>query len=118
MHLIPGIPNEGKYFLAAWKEALKAPALPFGSPGSLAAVLEGAGVVSCNTYIVVAGSACNRTVPSALWDSFPSLCKGMSALGPDKFVMVSSKIALGCPTWELAGLVHGKILTPISVCLE
>lgn len=104
--------------LAAWKEALKPPAFPFGSPGSLAAVLEGAGVVSCNTYIVVAGSACNTTVVPALWDPFPTLSKGMSALGPDKCVMVSSKIALGCPTWELAGLVHGKILAPISVCME
>lgn len=93
--------------LAAWKEALKPPAFPFGSPGSLAAVLEGAGVVSCNT-----------TVVPALWDPFPTLSKGMSALGPDKCVMVSSKIALGCPTWELAGLVHGKILAPISVCME
>lgn len=55
---------------------------------------------------------------SHLPSAFPSLSKGMPALEPDKFVMVSSKIALGCPTWELAGLVHGKILTPISVCME
>lgn len=56
-HLIAGIPNEGSYSLAAWKEALKLSTFPLGSPGSLAAVLEGAGVMSCNIYVIMAGTA-------------------------------------------------------------
>lgn len=55
------------------------------------------------------------TVASALWEPFPRFSTGMSVLGPGKYVMVSSKIALGCPTWELAGLVPGKIHLFLSV---
>lgn len=57
----------------------------------------------------------NTAVTSALWDPFPCLSKGMSGLGPDRYMKVGSKIALGCPTWELAGSAHGRILIPISV---